>query len=78
MGDEDVSEFTYTALINASGNLIIAGYALNINKAFIYEYTKEGEFVNEIIYDDDTYFGAFDLMEDVENNRYISSQNNMY
>ena len=37
LGDEDVSEFTYTALINASGNLIIAGYALNINKAFIYE-----------------------------------------
>lgn len=74
LGDEDVSEFTYTALINASGNLIIAGYALNINKAFIYEYTKEGEFVNEIIYDDDTYFGVLDLMEDVENNRYISSQ----
>lgn len=74
LGDEVISEFSYTALINSSGNLIIGGWATNINKAFIYEYTTEGMLVNEIIYDDETYLGIIGLIEDVENNRYISSQ----
>ncbi len=75
LGHEDVSERPFKALINTSNNLIIGGWATDINKAFIYEYSIDGELLNEsIFYDEFTWLGLIGLIEDAENNRYISSQ----
>lgn len=75
LGQLGVSEAVYDAMINSKGNIIVGGYSLNTDEAFLYEYDSEGGIINEVVYSEDsTWLGVLGIVEDTTNNRYISSQ----
>lgn len=75
LGQEAIDEAVYDVLLNSIGNIIIGGYSMNTNEAFLYEYDTDGNLINEKIYSEDTtWLGVLGIYEDTANNRYISSQ----
>lgn len=75
LGQESVSESAYDVIINSKGNIVVGGYAGNLDKAFLYEYSLIGESIQEVVFvEDTTWLGILGIIEDTSNSRYISSQ----
>lgn len=75
LGQVAVSELTYDVIVNSKGNIVIGGYASNLDKAFLYEYNLNGETIHEVVFEEDTtWLGTLGIIEDTSNSRYICSQ----
>lgn len=74
-GDSLYPEVVYSGLINADGNIILGGWQLETDLAFLFEYQFDGLLVQEKYFNEDTtWLGVIDVVEDIDGQFYYTSQ----